>query len=66
MWYCFVDFECLDCGHKFTQSEDTLTMATGIYGVCEKCGSENTRRCEKDNLSDNVKGFIAELDNKFK
>lgn len=66
MWYCFIDFECLDCGHEFSQSADTLTIASGEFGICKKCGSKNTKRSEKDSASNNVENFIEELNEKLK
>lgn len=40
-WHNFTKRKCINCGYKFNQSNDTLSLNTNKYNKCPKCLSDS-------------------------
>lgn len=46
-WYAYKKCFCIECGHEFVCSIDTLTLAMS-NGFCPICGSQNVKANDTD------------------
>ncbi|CAK7059313.1 MAG: hypothetical protein EUB_03415 [Eubacterium sp.] len=56
-WYCYKEYFCTECGHKFKVSVDTLTLAMSDKS-CPLCGSSKVQKVKADS---NLRSIMKEL-----